>query len=185
MHYSRSSALHAAREKAVEDAATSSYTGCAVRAPTKRVVALAVLAAHLIAGTGNSWNKIRYSGGTVPAKVNPYDWNTTLTVSSDSILLVFAHSSSLKLAPSQVTGLSYGEKAYRRVADMVALSVVFINPLVLFGILHQSKNHFISMEFRGDDGKSGAVLLEADKNNYLAILQALKTVTGKPVENAP
>jgi hypothetical protein len=71
------------------------------------------------------------------------------------------------------------------VADIVALSVVFVNPLVLFGILHKSKNHFIGIEFRGDDGKSGAVLLETGKNNYRAILQALKTVTGKPVQNAP
>lgn len=149
------------------------------------MIALAVLAAHLLAGNGNSWNKIRYSGGTVPAKVNPYDWNTTLTVTSDSILLVFGYRTSLQLAPSQVTGLNYGERAYRHVADMVALSVVFVNPLVLFGILHRSKNHFISIEFRGSDGKQGAVLLEADKNNYRAILEALTTVTGKPVENTP
>jgi hypothetical protein len=156
-----------------------------VRVPAKRIVGLAVLATHLLAGNGNSWNKIRYSGGTVPAKVNPYDWNTTLAVTPASITLVFAHRSSLKLAPSQVTTLSYGERAYRRLADMVTLSVVFVNPLVLFGILHESRNHFIGIEFLGDDGKKGAVLLEADKNNYQAILEALKTVTGKPVQDSP
>jgi len=136
-------------------------------------------------GGGNSWNKIRYSGGTVAAKVNPYDWNTTLTVAPDAITLVFAGRTKLKLAPAQVTALSYGEEAHRRVADMVALSVVLVNPLVLFGILHKSKNHFVGIEFRGDDGKAGAVLLEADKNNYRAILDALSTVTGKAVRNAP
>jgi hypothetical protein len=146
---------------------------------------LAALATCLHAANGNSWNRIRYSGGTVPAKVNPYDWNTTLTVTADNIVLVFAHRTSLKLAPSQVTTLSYGEKAYRRVADMVTLSVVFVNPLVLFGILHQSRNHFIDIEFRDNDGKNGVVLLEADKNNYRAILEALKAVTGKPVQNSP
>lgn len=151
----------------------------------KRAIALTILLSQLLCADGNSWNKIRYSGGTVPAKVNPYDWNTTLTVTPDMIRLVFAGRTTLKLAPAQVTALSYGEEAHRRVADMVALSVVFVNPLVLFGILHKSKDHFIGIEFRGDDGKSGAVLLEADKNNYRAILQALKTVTGKPVQNAP
>lgn len=156
-----------------------------MRAPTKRIFALAAMATQLLAGGGNSWNKVRYSGGTVPAKVNPYDWNTTLTVTSSQIVLVFAHRTSLKMAPAQVTALSYGEQAYRRVADMVALSVVFVNPLVLFGILHQSRNHFISIEYRDTDGKNGAVLLEADKNNYRAILEALKTVTGKPVQNYP
>ena len=153
----------------------------------KRVIALAVLASQLLwaDGGGNSWNKIRYSGGTVPAKVNPYDWNTTLTVTPDTIRLVFAGRTTLKLATSQITALSYGEEAHRRVADMVALSVLFVNPLVLFGILHTSRDHFIGIEFRDAGGKNGAVLLEADKNNYRAILRALAAVTGKPVPNAP
>ena len=156
-----------------------------MRASLKRVLVLPVLAAYLAAGGGNSWNKLRYSGGTVPAKVNPYDWNTTLTVAPGRIELVFAHRSTLRLASAQVTALSYGERAYRRVADMVALSVVFVNPLMLFGILHESKAHFIGIEFRDADGKNGAVLLEADKNNYQAILEALKAVTGKPVQAQP
>ena len=144
-----------------------------------------MLASALLWAEGNSWNKIRYSGGTVPAKVNPYDWNTTLTVSPDSIKLVFGGRATFQIAPAQVTTLSYGQEAHRRVADMVTLSVVFVNPLVLFGILHQSKNHFVGIEFRGADGKNGVVLLETDKNNYRAILAALKTVTGKPVQNSP
>ena len=143
------------------------------------------LSTHCLWAGGNSWNKIRYAGGTVTAKVNPYDWNTTLTVVPDKIILVFGRRNTLELGPSQVTGLSYGEEAYRRVADMVTLSVVFLNPLVLFGILHQSKNHFVGIEFRAADGKPGAVLLEADKNIYRAILETLKTVTGKPVKITP
>lgn len=153
--------------------------------PSKSIIAILLLAKALLAGNGNSWNKIRYSGGTVAAKVNPYDWNTTLTITPQRIQLVFGHSATLQLLPKQITALSYGERAYRRVADMVTLSVVFLNPLVLFGILHQAKNHFIGIEFNGPDGKHGAVLLEADKNNYQAILEALKTVTGKPVEDRP
>lgn len=151
----------------------------------KRVTALLVLLSVPLWGDGNQWNKIRYSGGTVAAKVNPYDWNTTLTVTADSIKLVFGGRTTLTLRPAQVTALSYGEEAHRRVADMVALSVVFVNPLVLFGILHKSKDHFIGIEFHAEDGKNGAVLLEADKNNYRAILETLKTVTGKPVKQAP
>jgi len=151
----------------------------------KRIVALVLLSTHWLWADGNSWNKIRYAGGTVAAKVNPYDWNTTLTVTPDTITLVFAHRTTLKLEPSQITALSYGQEAHRRVADMVALSVAFLNPLLLFGIMHQSKNHFVGIEFHTADGKPGAVLLEADKNNFRAILEALKTVTGKPVQNAP
>jgi hypothetical protein len=133
---------------------------------------------------GNSWNKLRYAGGTVEAKVNDFDWNTTLTVRPDAIVVVFAHRTTVRLQPLQVTALSYGQEAHRRVADMVALSLV-VTPLALFGLLHTSKVHFIGIEYRTADGKPGAILLEADKNNYRAILEVLKAVTGKPVRNAP
>jgi hypothetical protein len=148
------------------------------------MVVLAMAAPEWLRAGGNSWNKLRYAGGTVEAKVNDFDWNTTLTVSPDTIVAVFAHRTTLRLTPAQVTALSYGQEAHRRVADMVALSFV-VTPLALFGLLHTSKIHFIGIEYRTADGKPGAILLEADKNNYRAILLVLKTVTGKPVQNEP
>jgi hypothetical protein len=147
-------------------------------------VILALFTAGVLPAEGNSWNKLRYGGGTVEAKVNPFDWNTTLSVTGGSIVLQLGPKQMLRLKPAQVTALSYGEEAHRRVADMVALSVV-ATPLALFGILHKSKQHFVGIEFKDDGGKPGAVLLEADKNNYRTILQVLKTVTGKPVQNQP
>jgi len=145
---------------------------------------LALAAPDCLHAGGNSWNKLRYTGGTVVAKVNDFDWNTTLTVQPDAIVVVFAHRTTLRLKPDQVTALSYGQEAHRRVADMVALSFI-VTPLALFGLLHTSKVHFIGIEFHAADGKPGAILLEADKNNYRAILLALKTLTGKPVQNEP
>jgi hypothetical protein len=157
-----------------------SYNEVAMR----RIAAFFVIAAIAAAEGSNSWNKIRYSGGTVEAKVNPFDWNTTLTITGDSVTLQIGPRQTLRLKPTQVTALSYGQEAHRRVADMVALSVV-ATPLALFGILHKSKAHFVGIEYKTDDGKPGAVLLEADKNNYRDILKVLAAVTGKPVQNAP
>lgn len=132
----------------------------------------------------NSWNKIRYMGGTIHANVNPYDWNTVLTVSDDAIVLVLGHRQTIRIQPFQVTALSYGQEAHRRVAEMVALSVL-ASPLALFGIMHKSKDHFVGIEYHGTDGKPASVLVEAHKDNYRAVLDALKRATGKPVENAP
>jgi len=150
----------------------------------RRILACTLALAMVGSAAGNSWNKIRYSGGTVAAKVNPYDWNTTLTVSPGAIVLVFGGRVTERIKPDQVTALSYGQEAHRRVADMVALSFI-VTPLALFGILHQSKVHFIAIEYHMDDGKPASVLLETDKGNYRAILDALKIVTGKPVANEP
>jgi hypothetical protein len=156
------------------------YTEVAMR----RAVAILCLSALPSWADGNSWNKIRYSGGSVEAKVNPFDWNTTLSVTSSEIVLTFGPRAGLRLKPAQVTALSYGQEAHRRVADMVALSLV-ATPIALFGLLHKSTIHFIGIEYKTADGKAGAVLLEADKNNYRAILAALRAATGRPVQNAP
>jgi hypothetical protein len=148
------------------------------------ILIAATVGAGVLPGAGNSWNKVRYAGGTVAAKVNPYDWNTVLTVSPNLITLVIGGRTTVKLKPSQVTALSYGKEAHRRVADLVALSFI-LTPLALFGLLHESKDHFIGIEYHMDDGSAGGVLLEADKGNYRVILDALRIVTGKPVQDKP
>jgi hypothetical protein len=153
----------------------------------RRIVAWIVVfavASPLTFAESNSWNKIRYCGGTVQAKLDPYDWNTILTLTPTTIVMVFGHRQTVRILPAQVTSLSYGQEAHRRVAEMVALSV-FATPVALFGLLHKGKDHFIGIEYRGEDGKPASILLEAHKDNYKAVLEALKTVTGKPVENAP
>lgn len=131
-----------------------------------------------------SWNKVRYSGGSVEAKVNPFDFNTTVTVGAGVIALRVNSREALRLKPSQVTALSYGREAKRRVGDFVALGLV-VTPLALFGLLHKSTQHFVGIEYKLDDGKPGAVLLEVDKGSYRAMLKALKGATGKPVRNEP
>ncbi len=129
-----------------------------------------------------SFNKIRYRGGTVPAKVNPFDFNTTLTVETDVITLAFTRSITVHIKPAQVTALSYGQEAYRRVSAL-ALSVV-PEPPGIFGLLRAAKDHLIGIEYRADDGKPAAVLLEADKRIDVSILGALTMVTRKLVETA-
>src|ERR1022692_387769 len=156
-----------------------------MRRTAANIVLLALSWTQLFASEGSTWNRLRYAGGTVQVKVNPYDYNTTLKVSSDEITLSFTHSKTmLHIKPDRVTSLSYGQEAHRRVADVVVLSVV-LSPLALCGLLHVSKDHFIGIVYHTEDGKPAAVLLEADKTNYWLILQVLKGITGKPVDKAP
>ena len=157
-----------------------------MRSSLSRLVCAAavILFAPWAGAQGNSWNKLRYLGGTVPARVNAFDWNTTVTIKPDSILLVFAPRVTLRLQPSQVTSLSYGPVAQRRVADVAASSLV-ANPPALFGLLRGSKEHWIGTVYQTDDGKTGAVLLESQARQDWIIVQVLKAVTGKPIETSP
>lgn len=136
------------------------------------------------AAPANSWNKIRYQGGTVDAKVNPFDWNTTLTVRAAEVELLFAGRKRVLIPVADITSVSYGQKAYRRVADLAVLSV-FATPGALFGLLHKSKDHIVSLEYKTPDGKTGAVLLTVHKDHYDALLRALRTATGKAIDNWP
>ena len=86
------------------------------------MVALTLAWGEAVAAPRNSWNKIRYRGGTVKVRVDPWDWNTALTVTPDFIVLVFSPRTTVRIKPSQVRSISYGEEAHRR-RDIVALGV--------------------------------------------------------------
>jgi hypothetical protein len=146
------------------------------------ILVLALASGEAAAAPRNSWNKIRYRGGTVQAHVDPWDWNTTLTVKPDIIVLVFSPHTSVRIKPSQVHSISYGQEAHRRVEDIVALGVL-VGPFALFGLLHVSKDQLVGIVYDTDDGKEGAVLLETPL--ALTILKALREVTGKSIDVKP
>jgi len=129
---------------------------------------------------GNSWDRVRYNGGTLQTKVDPKDWDNHLTVTSDLITLKLKDEQQVEVPTKSVTGLSYGQEAHRRVGTMIALGIL-ISPLALFGLFHKTKLHFIAIEFTTSDGKGSALLLQGDKSNYRAILTALSGATGAPL----
>jgi hypothetical protein len=147
---------------------------------TKRLLAILLGTALLAYAQGNTFDKVRYNGGTVSTKVNPKDWNNKLTITPDLILLTLKDGQKAEIAPKSVTSLSYGQEAHRRVGTMIALAVL-VAPVALFGLLHKTRLHFIGVQYKTPDGKSGGLLLQGDKDNYRAILVALQGVTGVPV----
>jgi hypothetical protein len=150
----------------------------------RRAVAAFVLCLTCVqaAAPRNSWNKIRYRGGTVAVKVDSWDWNTTLTINPDDISVFFTPRAAVHIKPAQVDSISYGQEAHKRVGDIVALSLV-LGPLALFGLLNHPKDNLIGIVYHTDDGKRGAILLETP--SYWAILHSLKAATGKPVDVTP
>jgi hypothetical protein len=63
---------------------------------------------------------------------------------------------------------------------MIALAVL-VAPLALFGLFHKTRKHYIGVEWQEEGDKKGGVLLQADKDNYRAMLMALRGVTGAKV----
>lgn len=146
----------------------------------KQLLAMLLCSALIASAEGNSWNKIRYNGGSVASKVDPKDWNNKLTVTADLISLECKDGVKVGIAPKSVTSLSYGQEAHRRVGTMIALAIL-VAPLALFGLFHKTRLHYIGIQYTGTDGKKEGILLQGDKDNYRAILVALQSVTGTPV----
>ena len=148
----------------------------------RKALALLLTLVTLAYAQGNSFNKVRYNGGTVSTKVDPKDWDNTLTITSDDILFKLKDGQQMEIKPHLVTALSYGQEAHRRVGTMIALA--FISPVALFGLFHKTRLHFIGMEYSAPEGKKGGLLMQGDKDNYRAILLALQSVTGVAVSVA-
>jgi len=131
---------------------------------------------------GNSWHEVRYNGGTLQTKVSPHDWDNKLTVTSDLITFELKDGQKLEIPTKDVTSLSYGQEAHRRVGTMVALGII-VAPIALFGLFHKTRLHFIGIEYT-IEGKNGGLLLQGHKDNYRAILQALESTTHAPLSVA-
>lgn len=146
----------------------------------RRLLALLLCSTVAAWAQGNSFDRIRYNGGSVESKVDPKDWHNELTVTSDMITLALKDGKKLEIPPKTVTSLSYGQEAHRRVGTMIALAIL-ISPVALFGLIHKTRLHFIGIQYTMPDNKTDGILLQGDKDNYRAILVALQGVTGVPV----
>ncbi len=146
----------------------------------KKLLAVILCSAMITWAQGNSFDRVRYNGGSVDSKVDPKEWNNHLTVTSDMITLALKDGKKLEIPPKSVTSLSYGQEAHRRVGTMIALAVL-VAPVALFGLFHKTRLHYIGVQYTTPDNKTAGILLQGDKDNYRAILVALQGVTGVPV----
>jgi len=146
----------------------------------KRLLALFLCSAIATWAQGNSFDKVRYNGGSVDSKVDPKDWNNHLTITSDLITLALKDGKKVDIPAKAVTSLSYGQEAHRRVGTMVALAIL-VAPVALFGLFHKTRLHYIGIQYSTPYNKTAGILLQGDKDNYRAILVALQGVTGVPV----
>lgn len=144
-----------------------------------RIFVMMLTLSVLTYGQGNTFEKIRYNGGTVQTKTKPDDWGNRLAVTSEEIKLDLKDAQKIVIDPKSVTGLGYGQEAHRRVGTMIALA--FLSPVALFGLFHKTRLHYISIEYTTPDEKKSALLIQAHKDNYRAVLTALRGATGAPV----
>ncbi len=149
----------------------------------RRIVAICTFVSFLATvgyPQGNSWHKVRYNGGTFKTNVDPKDWDNTLTITSETVTFRLKDGQQIEFPSKNISALSYGQEAHRRVGTMVALGII-ITPWALFGLFHKTRLHFIGIEFKTREGNPSGLLLQGDKDNYRAIMTSLESVSGAPV----
>jgi hypothetical protein len=146
----------------------------------KKLVVLAMLFPLLAYCQGNTFDRVRYNGGSVSTQVKPDEWGNKLNVTSEAIVLTLKDGQSISILPKDVTALSYGQEAHRNVGTAIGLAVFSLG-IGALSALHKTKLHYIGVNFTDENGKKQGVLLQGDKGNFRAILVALQGVTGVPI----
>lgn len=146
----------------------------------RKLLVLVLCLPLLTYGQGNTFDKVRYNGGSVSTTVKPDDWGNKLTVSSDEIKLALKDGQMISVPPKQVTSISYGQEAHRRVGTAIGLAVLSLG-IGALSALHKTKLHYIGINYNDKDGKKQGLLLQGDKGNFRAIIVALQGVTGLPI----
>ncbi len=127
-----------------------------------------------------SFDRIRYLGGTASSRAGADEWDNTLAVAPEQIVLYLADGQRVKIDPARVTNLSYGQEAHRELTTLVDLGVI-VAPVPLLGLLFQTRQHFIGIEYTTAAGEKAGLLIQAHKDNYRAVLMALRGATHAPI----
>jgi len=149
-----------------------------MKTPLALLLCLSLFAATVVA-QGNQF-KVRYVGGSIASTVKADDWNNTVTVNSDTILLKLKDGQDIKIDPKDVKLITHGRNASRRIGRYAALAIV--SPLFLLGMLKKNKQHFIGIATESPDGKKNGYNLQSKNEQYRALMTALEGVTGLKVE---
>jgi hypothetical protein len=142
---------------------------------------------------GLNRNKSRYVGGTVKDIPVPSVGALDTTGQAD---LTFHYEpgkaidksrfagGSFSLPYPEITAIGYGQHASLRVGQTIALSVVAgVGGLLL--LLSKSKSHYVTIEYKDQQGNAQSVVFEIGKDAIRPLLSSLETRTGKTVVDQP
>ena len=85
-----------------------------------------------------------------------------------------------KIRGDQITVLSGGEYARRRVAESIG-SAVLLGPLFLFVLFSKKKRDNFGIEYVNADGTKDNILIQMNKKYGFAFGQELQTISGKTI----
>ena len=145
-----------------------------------------VLNSMALAGLGSK--KAAYQGGTTKDKYFPgakEGVEGTLNTGSEKELVFEYELNKVKksytIPYSQFIDIEYGQKAGRRVGAAVATAIL-ISPVGLFLLFSKKRKHFVTIGYKGDDGKEQVAVFELGKDIVRTSLAVLEARSGKKIQ---
>lgn len=157
----------------------------------KKIIVFALLfsfALNSIALAGLGSKKAAYQGGTTKDKDFPgaKEGVEGMLNTGDESALVFEYElnnakKTYSIPYNQIIDIEYGQKAGRRVGAAVATAIL-ISPVGLFLLFSKKRKHFVTIGYKGDDGKDQVAVFELGKDIIRTTLPILETRSGKKIE---
>jgi hypothetical protein len=141
----------------------------------KKLVAVALVLCLLgepLASAKVSGKEVMYVGGTIAGL--PEATIGTLDSSSEKVLVFASPKGRFEIPYENVTSLEYGQKAGRRLA--VALTIT------IWALFSKKRKHILTVGFTDEHDKPQGVVLEIPKGTAKAFIIILEVRSGKKVE---
>ncbi len=81
----------------------------------------------------------------------------------------------------QIIDIEYGQKAGRRVGAAIATAIL-LSPVGLFLLFSKKRKHFVTIGYKGSDGKEEVAIFELGKDIIRTSLPILEARSGKKIE---
>lgn len=127
-----------------------------------------------------SVKKLRVVTAPGVTKLDQKDWNNTLTINGQDMVLDCKKCSPIQtvsVAVSSISALHYGQNAYHHWAAGIATGVLSLGVGLIVGLMPHHQ-HFYSIDMK--DGK--VIGIQADKGDYRDIARMLQQATSLPIQ---
>lgn len=146
------------------------------------------LAFNAIAFAGLDSKKAAYQGGTTKDKdfAGAKEGVEGILSTDDETQLKFSYKLNktdqvYAIPYKDIIDLEYGQKAGRRVGAALATAIL-ISPVGLFLLFSKKRKHFVTIGYKGEDGKEQVAVFELGKDIVRTTLPILEARSGKKIE---
>lgn len=151
--------------------------------PVRRAFCFVFAVCLAVPCVAQSINKIRVLAAPGANEPNPKDWNNSLAVTGNELVLDCPKCSPVQMVSiprDEISGLRYGQNAYHHWVSGVVTGFFTLGIGAIVGFMPHHQ-HFYSVDL-----KNGRVLgLQADKGDYKETAALLENFTGLPIQVSP